>query len=536
MDDLSHRFTSSTVSTMATEQATRRRKSSMQLPTLSRPRAPRCQESSTIRSCSAIVEDTSCAASCPRYSCFVLPAVFVTTTTLLTTPALLLTRLDPWKRDQFTLDEDLQHSRNHSVHPCNDFYQHVCGQWDRDQTRSYLTPLQKYEHMFHGQTIKRHLLRHVPKNPTRAQDKASVLLLKCLSRRGRESLFTLRNILQELGLPWPQKTPASRRDVLSTLVKASLHFGIHIFWAFFIGRHPSRPNENVIYMTLDERATEWISTFQRLIHLRKHHTYLWRCAEIVGGTGQSYSRMIDAVTATHLLIATQVHLHWNPVGRPEFQELRDPELRRALNGHFADDSQLWPGDKIVNLQPELFDELNVTHFSEADLPENFKLFLGAYVVWLFSPYASSYLMKGMLTDMGLESRHKRYQHHKCTQALRDILPLVHWKTEHGDHDSRLHTWKLLRLTILSVKRLEKVYGDAFRAYFSEVMSQVGVNAWNMTLTWEILDNVYSYVQFDVRGRFLGPVHPDIHQKYRHSEEVITPGQPDRGSFTGLRNL
>ncbi|KAL1475979.1 hypothetical protein MTO96_036877 [Rhipicephalus appendiculatus] len=75
------------------------------------------------RPCSPVLKDTSCAASCPRYSCFVLPAVLVTTTTLLTTPALLLTRLDPWKRDQFTLDEDLQRSRNHSVHPCDDFYQ-----------------------------------------------------------------------------------------------------------------------------------------------------------------------------------------------------------------------------------------------------------------------------------------------------------------------------------------------------------------------------------------------------------------------------
>ncbi|KAH7976392.1 hypothetical protein HPB52_013052 [Rhipicephalus sanguineus] len=487
---------------MPTELLMRRRKSSVQLPPLPRPRPPRDQKPPTIRPCSPVLKDTSCAASCPRYLCFVLPAVLVTTTTLLATPALLLTRLDPWKRDQFTLDEDLQRSRNHSVHPCDDFYKHVCSLWDRDLSRSFWSPLQKYEYMFHGQIIKRHLLRQIPKDPVRAQDKASALLLKCLSRRVRESLSTLRNILQELGLPWPQKTPASRQEVLGTLVKSSLHFGVHIFWAFFVGRHPSRPNENVIYTTLDERAIEWISTFEQLVNLRKHGAYLWRCAEMVGGTGQSYSRMIHAVTAAHSLIALQVHLLWNPVGRPEFLELRDPEIRRALNGHLADDSQLWPGDKIVNLQPDLFDELNATHFSQANLTENFKLFLGAYVVWLFSPYASSYLTKRMLEDMGLASRHQRYQHHKCTQALRDIMPLVQWNTEHGDHDNRVYTWKLLHLTTLSVTRLEKVYGDAFGTYFSEVLSRVGVNAWNMTLTWEILDSVYSYVPFDGAAGFL----------------------------------
>ncbi|KAH7975787.1 hypothetical protein HPB52_005206 [Rhipicephalus sanguineus] len=379
---------------------------------------------------------------------------------------------------------------------------HVCGRWDRDVSRGYWSPAQKYEHLFHGQIIKRHLLRPIPKNPVKARDKASALLLKCLSRRGKESLRTLRNILQELGLSWPQKTPASRREILGTLVKSSLHFGIHTFWAFFVGRHPSRPNENIIYTTLDERTIEWISTFERLIRFGKHHSYLRRCAEIVGGTGQSYSRMIHAVAAAHSLIAQQVHLFWNPVGLPKYLELRDPELRRALNGHLADDSQLWPENEIVSLQPELFYELNATHFSRANLTENFKLFLGAYVVWLFSPYASSYLTTRMLQDMGLESSAQQYQRHKCTQALEDILPLVIWESGRGDHNYKLYTWKMLHLTTLSVNQFEMVYGDRFKAYFSPVMSRVGINAWNMTLKWEIIDSVYSYVPFDRTAGFL----------------------------------
>ncbi|KAL1425828.1 hypothetical protein MTO96_018811 [Rhipicephalus appendiculatus] len=429
-----------------------RRRSSVRLTPLPRPRAPSAQKPPPIGPLSPVLKDTSRASSCPRYSCFVLPALLVTTTTLLVTPALLLTRLDPWKRDQFTLDEDLRRSRDYSVHPCDDFYQHVCGHWDRDVVRGYWSPAQKYEHLFHSRLIKRHLLRQIPKNPVRARDKASALLLKCLSRRGRESLGTLRNILKALGLSWPQKTPASRPELLGTLVKSSLHFGIHVFWAFFVGlllrddpRGDGRP--------LADRPTRSTSS----------------------GTPWVFPRYLD---------------------------LHDPDLRRALNGHLADDSQLWPENQIVSLQPGLFYELNATHFSRANLTENFKLFLGAYVVWLFSPYASSYLTTRMLEDMGLETSAQQYQHHKCVRAVEDVLPLVMWKVAHGGYTYKLYTWKMLHLTALSVNQMEEVYGDAFRVYFTNVVSRVGVNAWNMTLKWKVLDSVYSYVPFDSAAGFL----------------------------------
>ncbi|KAH7974046.1 hypothetical protein HPB49_008876 [Dermacentor silvarum] len=478
----------------------RRGESPLQLPPCPGPRPAAIRKPPSIRDC-AWAKDRSGASSCPRYSCFVLLAILVMTATLLVTPALLLTRLDPWRRDHFTLDEDLQRSRDHSVHPCDDFYRHVCTRWNRDHLQGYTSPLDKYEVLFDAHVIKRHLLRRIPQHPVRAQDKASALLLKCLSRRGRESSWTLQKFLLELGLSWPQKSPASRLQLLGTLVKSSLHFGIPLFWAFFVGRHPSQPNQNIIYTTFDERSIEWMVHFEWLLHYGKQGAYLRRCAEIVGGTGQSYSSMIHAVTTTHYDITKQINLFYDPVAIPAYLDLSDPELRRAVNGHLADNSQLWPDDKIVNLQPDLFAELNATHFSENNFAENFMLYLGAYTVWLFSPYVSNYLTKRMLEDIGLASLEQSFRNHMCMQALELTLPLAKWKVEYDGPGNKIYTWKLLHLTTLSVNQLGTVYGDPFRKLFSTVMSRIAVNAWNMTLTWDILDRAYAYVPFHAKAGF-----------------------------------
>ncbi|XP_070396754.1 uncharacterized protein [Dermacentor albipictus] len=478
----------------------RRGQSPLQLPPCPRPRPAPVPKPPAIPRC-APVKDTSGASSCPRYSCFVLLAVLFTTATLLATPALLLTRLDPWRRDHFTLDEDLQRSRDHSVHPCDDFYRHVCSSWDRYHPQEHWSPLRKYQRLFEEQVIKRHLLRHIPKHPVRAQDKASALLLKCLSQKGRESSWTLQKFLLELGLSWPHKTPASRPQLLGTLVKSSLHFGMPIFWAFFVGRHPSHPNRNIIYTTFDDRSIEWMVHLERLISSDKQGAYLRRCAEIVGGTGQSYSSMIHAVTTTHFHINHQVDFFWNPVTVPTYLDLSDPELRRAVNGHLADDSQLWPEDEIVNLQPDLFAELNATHLSHSNFTENFKLYLGAYTVWLLLPYASNYLTTRMLEDIGLASFERSFRHRKCMQALEVTLPLAKWKVEYDGAGDKTYTWKMLRLTTLSLDQLGTVYGDAFTNLFSPILSRLAVNTLNMTLTWDTLDRAYAYVPFHAKAGF-----------------------------------
>ncbi|KAH8029280.1 hypothetical protein HPB51_024705 [Rhipicephalus microplus] len=116
---------------------------------------------------------------------------------------------------------------------------------------------------------------------------------------------------------------------------------------------------------------------------------------------------------------------------PQFYNLTDSDLRRALNGYLPDDSQFWPEDEIVNLQPDFFLNLDSTYLSLSSNQESFKLFLGAYAVWLLSPIASGYL-RG---EIGQDARSLLDDVGRLVLIARNVLPNA------SDHEIReVYDW------------------------------------------------------------------------------------------------
>ncbi|KAK8774672.1 hypothetical protein V5799_010795 [Amblyomma americanum] len=116
-------------------------------------------------------------------------------------------------------------------------------------------------------------------------------------------------------------------------------------------------------MSLDPRKIQWIRDIETLYARGKVVDYLRRCAEIVGRTGQSYSTVIREVLTTHDDIVDLLRAFEGNGGLPHFNNLSDPDLRKAINGHLPDDSQLWPTDDIVNLHHVLFSQLDSAYFN-----------------------------------------------------------------------------------------------------------------------------------------------------------------------------
>ncbi|KAK8763361.1 hypothetical protein V5799_034030 [Amblyomma americanum] len=406
------------------------------------------------------LEDASHAGRYLRYASFVVSLAAATSATLVVTPVVLLGRLKTCRDGCLTLDEDLRRSLDTSVHPCDDFYGHVCKGWDSSDNL-YLDPLEKYRAAFSRRLVREILLQKIPDHSIRSRGKAAGFLFRCLSK-----------------------------------------YGMPMFWGFYVGRHPFLPAENTIYMTLDPRCIQWIRDIEALSVRGNADDYLRRSAEIVGGTGQSYSTMIRHVLNTHNEVVEIVRRFWGEDTVPQLHNLSEPELRRAVNGHLPDDSQLWPVDEMVNLHPELYAQVDSELLNRSsESQERFKLFLGAYVVWALTPMVSSYLTNSMLVDMGRERSLHDYNFFKCMEALEMLMPMVKWQM-HRDLQKNLEpTWNIVHLSKLSIEAFARSYSESLAQQVRSILGLVGVNAFNMTSSWNMLDDAFAYLPNDTAAPF-----------------------------------
>ncbi|KAL1426462.1 hypothetical protein MTO96_003461 [Rhipicephalus appendiculatus] len=431
-----------------------------------------------------LVFDKSHAGHSLRYASFVFGLGVTMSAALFTPPVLFIARLRACEHGCQSLAEDLSRSISHKVHPCDDFYKHVCAGWDSAKMRS---PLDNYKAAFSRRIVRSIMLNKIPTRSTTAWGKAAGFIYRCLSRVEMNDFSRINSFLHELGLPWPDSSPTNRKQLLNIFVTASLEFGMPMFLAFYVGRHPTRPSMNTIYITLEARFTEWIADMEALAENGKEDDYLRRCAESVGREGQSYSSMIRQVLETHFEVTSLVRLFWEDAAVPRLYNLSDPDLRTAINGHLPDESQLWPEDEIVVLQPEFVAKLDADHLSNGLYQESFKLFLGAYVVWALSPLVSGRLTTRMLVDMGGRRSVAYHRLSKCMQALEIMMPLVKWQLHRDAQKDLWPTWTVTRLSARSMVSFLATYGGGTKAFAGAILSQLGANAFNMTNTWEALD-------------------------------------------------
>lgn len=285
------------------------------------------------------------------------------------------------------------------------------------------------------------------------------------------------------------------------MVKASLDFGIPAFWAFYVGRHLTRSSENTLYISLAPNAPGWIGQMMRMRQLRTAEEYLRRCAEIIGGTGQSYSGIIADILWAHETMRVKLLLHRSALDVPTFTNLSDPEIRRAINGHLPDDSQLWPQDEIMTVQPVLFSEFDNAFLATAAARSSFKLFVGAYVVWLLSPYTSGYLTQAMLGDLGVAHTMETHIMDHCFESVTMLMPLVLWKLMADSVTSGTLPYDAMRMVKASLTRVISTYGENQKTHIDETMRRLSINAHNQSLTWDLLNKAYANIQVEFHGDY-----------------------------------
>ncbi|XP_065311288.1 uncharacterized protein [Dermacentor albipictus] len=437
--------------------------------------------------------DSSGPESVARYVLFVLFAA--ATVIVVVAPGALLLRTRPCRNLSgcYSLQRDLLASIDNRVPPCDDFYWHVCSGWDRQYATTRGQTASWYEEVFMDVFLWKIMQRIVPKTPVKTLDKAASMLLHCVKDSGHHGGEALRHFLQEVGLSWPHRSPATREQLLDSLVVLSLDIGMPTLLKFVVGRHLSRPTENTLYMSLDRRYELWSQDIDRLHGRGALSRYLRRGAEVVGGLGGSYSIMIEDVLTTHEDLWTFVQHSYNTYTAPRYVNLSDPELRRAINGHLPDDSQLWADDEVVDLHPGIFDSIDESYLRVDGHRERFKLFLGAYLVWTLSPFLSSHLHKAMLADMGRVDSALARRSRQCFETISHVMPLASWTLQADLVGDTRFAWSVVGFILRALNHYVTSYSQSAGAAVASTTAYMKINALNMSSTWPMLDKVYAFV-------------------------------------------
>lgn len=128
--------------------------------------------------------DESSPLSAFLYGIFVFGGLAAMTVTMAVVPGILYSHLGKCMKsgDCLSLERDLVKSRDKSVHPCDNFYMHVCNGWNRVNRKVYGNPMMKYQVAYSQNFVTKMLLDDISRRPQRAEQKAKLMLLRCLSR------------------------------------------------------------------------------------------------------------------------------------------------------------------------------------------------------------------------------------------------------------------------------------------------------------------------------------------------------------------
>ncbi|KAH9376973.1 hypothetical protein HPB48_007987 [Haemaphysalis longicornis] len=179
--------------------------------------------------------------------------------------------------------------------------------------------------------------------------------------------------------------------------------------------------------------------------------------------------------------------------------MKDRELRWALNSHLPDDSQLWPNHEVIDMQPGLFAALDKTFLLSENNRAKFVQYLGAYMVWLLSPIASDYLASSLLDDLGYSGPYfgVRYKLRRvaedCFYNIYALLPAASWKLQADLTPGRHYGHRVLSMVKKSMIEMMAAYSEAFAAKAKPIISLLGLNVLNMSISDELLDSIYDFV-------------------------------------------
>lgn len=189
-------------------------------------------------------------------------------------------------------------------------------------------------------------------------------------------------------------------------------------------------------------------------------------------------------------------------GPPKYLNFTDVDFRVAVNRHLPDNSQMWPDDLILCLQPQLFRRFLSRYFGSAEVMSQLKLFIGAYLVWYLSPFTSHYLTMEMMQDIGRPRSMITYVSVRCMERITSLMPLVVFKVA-ADRIAETElagVFDIYRRVKHATVNMIKTKDEGIVDEVVKHLQTLSINAHNFSLSWDTVENAYEFIP-DLKGNF-----------------------------------
>ncbi|XP_064485346.1 neprilysin-11-like [Ornithodoros turicata] len=257
--------------------------------------------------------------------------------------------------------EDLAFVMDTSKDPCTDFYDYVCGNWNRSQMVPLPNQFVKLQSRVALTVLRDLMLIDETAEPQTAVVKAGLMFQRCAQNAFNQldHLGEIKNFMAQFDLSWPPESPKTRFNVLDILVELTFNRGIPIFFSLGPSTYFKKRGSYNLHLTPNLYLLEW-AAFRKMLRnagvLMRYYeftAYVLSRKHLESNLAERLALLDNnLITAIGVVTGSRPDIFVNYATFAELENVTGPaftggELMRAVNKRLSRDRQLTLDDELT---------------------------------------------------------------------------------------------------------------------------------------------------------------------------------------------